>query len=433
MLYLGEAFERIGVEVQVQAFEEYKTAAEPFRSSRMSQEDREQLSALIEDIWLALITDMAPSRGLQPDQLDTLAGEHLMLRGNQLLSSGLADRILGHDGFVDYLSERAPYDPDIESFRQIAFTRYLSREGQALSPMDLMGKGNRLAVLYVEGTIHGGESTDDSTGAETLIRDLREMRLDDSVKAVVLRINSPGGGAAASEKIAREIELTNAEKPVIASMGSIATSGGYLVAAPCEAIFAEDLTITGSIGVVSMLPNIAGLADRLSLNFESVETHRFAGAYSLTRPKTEEEMARLREYAADYYEAFLNRVAKNRGLSLEAVREQARGRVWSGAAALRNGLVDQQGGILKAISRAGDLAGIGDAYEIIERPRRLSLEEQIQQLMGAIGRTPPVESALPAGAARELWGEIEAQWRQLMLLNDPHGHYAILPYSLKIR
>jgi protease-4 len=430
-MYLGDAFERIGIEVQVEAFEEYKTAAEAFKEGSMSAEEREQLAALIEDLWTVIVGDIAEARGIDPVALNALAGRELILFGSEITEAGLADQVLSDDELIEMLAGRTAYDPELESFRQFDFLDYLDFTRPSIPELDLLGSGNKVAVLYAEGILMEGEGVDGTIGGDDLIRNLRQLRKDDSVKAIVLRINSPGGSATASFKIAREIELTNAVKPVVTSMGGIATSAGYMMAAPAEFIYAEPSTITGSIGVVIMLGNIEKLAEKLSISFEGVETHPFAGTYSIAHSKTAEELAQIRALSRSFYDQFLSIVAKNRDMTVEAVRDRAKGRVWSGLAAEKLGLVDATGGLSAAIQRAADLAGIGSDYRLIERPRRLTIEEQLEELFMTVGASSRPPRA--TGALQEAWSDVASEIRRLSLLNDPYGQYAILPYSLTIK
>jgi protease-4 len=417
--------------LQVVAFEEYKSAAEAFQLGEMSDNEREQLSDLIEDIWAVIVGDIAGSRDLEVEAIDKLVASELLLFGPEITTSGLADQQMSSDQFIDYLSSKSAFDKELDSFRQFSFMDYLKSTQPVVPELNLMGgSGNKVAIIYAEGILVDGEGGQSMLGVEPLIRHIREMRNDDSVKAVVLRINSPGGSATASFKLVRELELTNEEKPLVASMGGIATSAGYMIAAPCEHIFASPSTITGSIGVVIMLPNIEGLAEKLSINFDGVETHPFAGTYSLGRAKTEAEMEQVRSLSRSFYTDFLNVVANGRDMTPEEVRSRAKGRVWSGLQAVELGLVDDLGGLTKAVQRAADLAGIGNDFTVIERPRPLTLEEKLSELLMESGMAK-AESARP-GTLQSLWTDVEAEVRKLSQLNDPNGQYAILPYALKI-
>jgi len=432
LLYMGEAFERIGIEFQSVEFEEYKTAAESFKRATMSEEQRIQLEALVDDLWEVIVSDIAQTRSLEVTALNELANEKLLLMGEDLTVAGLADESMTDNELIELLIGQNAYDNEAKTFRQTGLIDYLEATAPVLPEINLTGPANKVAVVYAQGTLVDGEGTDGVIGGDSLVREFRELRLDDSVKAIVLRVNSPGGSATAGFKVVREMELTNAVKPVVASMAGIATSGGYMISAPAERIFAEPSTITGSIGVVSSLINAEELAGKLSLHFEGVETHRFAGTYSIARAKTPQEMEQVRAFGANVYEDFIDLVASGRGMTTEEVREVARGRVWSGMDALENGLVDEAGGLGKAIQRAADLAGIGDNFRVIERPRIITLEEQLEDLFLSF-RGEPFSRPVTKGPLLDALNDVETEIRRLSELNDPYGHHAILPYSLKIR
>lgn len=428
-MYLGEAFERAGIEVQVEAFEEYKSAAESLQKGRMSEAQREQLTVLLEDVWSTLVHDIATSRSLERSQLESVVATDIMPMGVELVDYGLADRLANSGELIERLSEAGAYDAEQKTFKQVALGDYLGLADTAFAT--LFEGGAKVAIVYAEGGLMDGEGDRTVIGADRLVRDLRELREDEEVKAIVLRVNSPGGSATGAFKVAREIIRTNAEKPVVASMGGMAASAGYMISAPCEEILAEPSTITGSIGVVMMLANIESLADKLSIHFEGVQTHPFAGTFSLGRSKSEAEMEQFRQIGADFYDEFLALVAEGRSMEVSAVREMARGRVWSGQRALDLGLVDAHGGLMQAVQRAADLAGIGDDYRIEERPRSRSLEEQIEDLFSASLRGVLPSSA--GGPVGELFASVADEWERIRLLNDPFGQYAVLPYTLKIR
>jgi protease-4 len=429
-IYLGDAFERVGIEVQVEAFEEYKTAAESFQNGTMSAAQREQLSVLLSDVWSIMVSDIARNRDVPRSQLEAVATSDIMPMGEELVEYGFADELVSSTELIRRLSEAGRYEPDNKTFRQIGLAGYLASE--ELEFPDISGDDNTIAVIYAEGGLVDGEGDRSVIGADRVVRDLRQLREDDSVKAIVLRVNSPGGSATGAFKVAREIIRTNEVKPVVASMGGMAASAGYMISAPCEEIIAESCTITGSIGVVMLLANVEQLAHNWSINFESIQTHPFAGTFSLGRSKSEAEMAQLRQIGADFYDEFLDLVATSRGMQVEQVRELARGRVWSGKAALDLGLIDAHGGLARTIQRAADLAGIGDNYRIEERPRARTLEEQFEELFGAnlFRGIVPGSTGGPVNELLQVAGE---EWERLSQLNDPFAQYAVLPYTLKIR
>lgn len=429
-LYLGEAFERVGIGVQVEAVGEFKTAGESFQKGSMSEAEKQQLDDIIGDLWDAIVGDIAASRGIDVASLDAIAEKELFNLGKENIRNNLADTLMSEDQLVEYLIGKVGFDSKGETFLQFDFLEYRSLGDPLAGLMDFDTGNSKVAILYVEGMILDGKSSDGIVGAETVNKHLRALRDDDSVKAVVIRVNSPGGSASASSRIAREIELTNEEKPVVISMGGIAVSGGYMISAVGDYIFAESTTITGSIGVVSMLWNIEDLADKLSLNFEGVETHPFAGSFSLARAKTAEELRQIRALGEQTYDEFLQLVAVNRGITRNDLLPLAEGRIWSGQAAVANKLADEIGGLNNAVQRAADLAGIGDGFDIIERPKPLTLEEKIEEML--TGGTMTLARPAPRGQLGILFNDFEEEIRRLTALDDPHSLYTFLPYSLKI-
>lgn len=427
-LYLGEAFKRLGIEFQIEAFEEFKTAGESFQSGSMSEAEREQLTAIVEDLWGSLLVDISSSRGVAAQDLDSLADSDLILYADELTEHHLSDLALNEDEFNARLMKEAGPGWDGKNFLQFDFVDYLYKDVSLATSVDFTSSNDTVAILHIEGMIMDGESDDGIVGAVTINEHLRDLRMDSSVKAIVLRVNSPGGGADASYRIVREIELTKAEKPVVVSMGGIATSGGYMVAALGDRVFAQPTTITGSIGVVSMLPNIEQLAEKLSINFDGVETNTFAGTFSLGRSKTEEEMRQIRALGAQTYNDFMRLVAVNRNMALRQVRPLAKGRVWSGKTAVEVGLADEEGGVMDAVRQAAELAGLGSGYSIRELPRALTLEEQIQEMLVGSGAQP----AQTGMGLKSLVSDLELEIKRITSFNDPHGQYLLLPYSLKI-
>ncbi len=427
-MYLGDALDKLGIELQISTYEEYKTAYESFDESSMSPAEREQVKAVIDDLWASLVGDIAKNRGVTVDDLNALAASDMIIYGDDVTDGMLADALLNQEAFNQKLIDRVGYDAKGDTFLQFNFVDYLMPDMPIPAALDLHGGGNKVAVLYIEGIIVDGKGEDGLAGADTIIKHLRELREQSTVKALVIRVNSPGGSSSASSRIAQEIALTREKMPIVVSMGGVGASGGYMVAAAGDQLLMQPTTITGSIGVVSMLPNIEKLAEKLSINFEAVETHPFAGSFSLARSKTDEEMRQVRALGAQIYDEFLEMVARNRDMTIEQVRSVAKGRVWSGKAAIENGLADGEGGLAMAIQRAADMAGIGNDYKVIDRPRILSLEEQIQEMF--------VDSKLDyfgeSAGLESLVTDLEWELKRLKAFNDPRGQYLILPYSLKV-
>ncbi len=294
-----------------------------------------------------------------------------------------------------------------------------------------------IAIVYAEGDIVDGMGGAGSIGGDGLARELRKLRVDAATKAVVLRVNSPGGSAIASEKIQRELVLIQREKPIVVSMGTVAASGGYWISTAASRVFAQPNTITGSIGVFSLVPNIKTLANRQGITFDTVKTGRYADIFTLTRPRSAAELALLQRGTDAVYDAFIDRVARARGLSTDSVRAIAEGRVWSGTDAMRIGLVDSLGGLDAAIKSAASLADLTGDYDIKEYPRRKSTTELLAEMFE---RTPePVATLGRAsvlsgrGPASQMGRDVLQQLSVLLTYDDPRGVYARMPFVLTIR
>ena len=295
--------------------------------------------------------------------------------------------------------------------------------------------------MYAEGDIVDGQGGAGQVGGDGLSRELRRIRSDAKVKALVLRVNSPGGSAIASERIQRELALFGRSKPVVVSMGTVAASGGSWIATAGRRVFAQPNTITGSIGVFSLVPNIAGLAKTNGITFDTVKTGRYADLFSLARPRSADEMAVLQRGTDAIYSAFIDRVSTARKLTPDSVRAIAEGRVWSGGEAMRIGLVDSIGGLDAAVKSAASLAKITGDYEVREYPRSKSATEVISEM---IERKPTpvskfaksqITDAILAGndPAHVLARDVARELKVLLSYDDPRGAYARMPFLLRIR
>lgn len=430
MIYWGAAFDRFGIGVQVEKAGKYKTAAESFVASSMSVENRNQLTRLLETMWAEIRTDIGSSLAIPVETLDRVASEKALMLSDEARSAGLVDALLSKNELIERLAEHGAYDSAGRTFRQIGFVDYLNHT----RPSEFGGMasdGAEIAVVYAEGTIVDGEGNLDQVGGDRIARILRAVRKDESVKAVVLRVNSPGGSATAAEKILREVELTNSVKPVVVSMGGYAASGGYWIATLAETIFAEPTTVTGSIGVFSLLPNIGGLADKFDIHVERVETNDLTTMFSIFRPKTPEEMERMGRFVDVTYDHFLERVMRGRDLTPAAAEAAAEGRVWSGVSALEMGLVDQLGGLEDAIAHAADLAGLGDDFEVSDHPRREGWEELIADYFSGNVALPEVDLEISGLVGQPRLERLEAEIQWLRQINDPRHLYAYSPIRIQ--
>ena len=435
MFYAG-AFEKYGVGVQVTRVGKYKSAVEPFTRTSMSPENRDQIQKLLNDIWDGILADIAPSRGSTAAQLQAIVDREGFIRPEQAKDGQLVDRIAYRDEVYDELKAKTGRAGSKQPFKQIGLADYarLSKDiadvpAKALeAAVSGAGKG-RVAVVYAEGEIVDGEGDADEVGGTRFSRELRKLRLDDGVKAVVLRVNSPGGSASASETIQREIRLMKKVKPVVVSMGSYAASGGYWIAAYGDRIFAEPTTITGSIGVFGVQFDVKKLSGDFGLTFDTVKTGKFADLISIARPKSDEELAVFQRMVDWIYGEFIGKVAEARKIKREVVEEIAQGRVWSGAEAKNLELVDELGGLDAAIAYAVAQAKLGPNYRLVEYPHPKELFEAVQELIEKIA---PNNVRAP-GLAVKLAERIEREVRVLRTFNDPQGVYARLPLNLSLR
>ncbi len=425
MMFLGEAFKKYGVGIQVTRVGKYKSAVEPLLFDKMSPESREQTQKLLDDVWGEFVSGVAPARRLAPEDLQRLANEKAILSGEEAVTAKLADQTAYLDQVIADLRKLTEVRDDATSFRQVSLTTYarVSRRSLGLE----RSSRNLIAVVYAQGDIVDGQGGDGQIGGDQLAKELRKLRQDKEIKAVVLRVNSPGGSALASEVIRRELaEIRAGGKPVVVSMGSVAASGGYWISTASDKIFAAPNTITGSIGVFGILPNIQKLAGDYGVKWDTAKTHRYADLGTITRPKTEDELKLIQANVDRIYDEFLTRVAEARKLSKETVQEIAQGRVWSGTEAKRLGLVDEFGGLEAAIQAAAEAAKLGADWKIVEYPKRRNLAEQLAKLFADDDSDRVAQSPLQRELER-VWAEAAA----LAALNDPLGVYARLPFTLR--
>ena len=422
-MFFGEAFKKYGVEVQVTRVGKYKSAVEPFITDRMSEPNREQIQKLLNDIWGEWKDTVAKDRKKAPTDLQTIADEKGLIEAEDAKRLGLVDRIAPYDEVLDELKKLAGKQAKDKDFPQITLATYAGIPGEAKK-----GKA-RLAVVVAEGEIVDGEGKSSQVGGERLSRELRRLRLDERVKAVVLRVNSPGGSASASELIQREVILTKKVKPVVVSMGHLAASGGYWISTYGDRIFAEPSTITGSIGVFGLLPNVKKLANEHGITWDSVQTAKLANPMTLTRPKNDLELARIQGLVDHIYEQFVAKVAEGRKLKKEAVHEIAQGRVWSGKEAVKLGLVDEIGGLGEALKHAAKLAKAENDFYVTGPERE---PDAFKELLRNLGQGKHRKLAKP-GPVDVLTDAFKIQFEHLAALNDPKGIYARLPFELELK
>jgi protease-4 len=425
-VFFGSALRKFGIGVQVTKVGKYKSAVEPFILSKRSRASQQQTQALLSDLWNEFLATTSQSRKLTPEQLRDISDDAGFLNANEALQRKLVDRIAYADEVIASLKEETGEDKDSKSFRQISLKNY-ARVAQA--KLEQKDSKNTIAIVYAEGDIVNGQGNASEVGGDRLARQLRELRLDKDVKAVVLRVNSPGGSATASDIIQREAILTRKAKPLIVSMGNIAASGGYWISTYADRIFAEPNTITGSIGVFGIQPNIQKLANQNGITWDVVKTGKFADSLTLSRPKTREELAIAQRSVNRIYDQFLVKVSESRKLEKSEVAKIAQGRVWSGNQAKSIGLVDQIGGLDDAIAEAAKRAKLEEDWQVEEFPKTRSLEERIlERLMGSSIE----EMATPSDPVTTEMKKFQENLVSLRSLNDPQGIYLRLPINLRI-
>ena len=350
----------------------YKGAVEPFTSSEYSPENREQIRRLLEVRWADYLSFIADRRDFSPLELNRTLLDNYLFEAEKAIELGLIDGICTHDQLIDLIIERGALNDDNDWFCEVTLIDYLDRPmpGDSLEGAQTHFQQPEVVVIYVEGVIVDGGIDDGSmVGGNEIVNRIRSAWNDENCKAIVLRINSPGGSVSGSDAILNEIKRARKEGlPVVVSMGAVAASGGYWIATDCDRLFANEQTITGSIGVFGLLPNFEDLSSRFGASFDAVKTHPSSDLLGVSRPKSEKEMKVLQTHVESLYQKFLNLVAKGRGMKIERVSQVAEGRVWMGLDAHELGLVQELGGLYDAIKHAAELAGLKDNYEVIEMP-----------------------------------------------------------------
>jgi protease-4 len=418
VLYYKDFQDKYGFKMEVVRHGKYKSAVEPFLENEMSAENKFQIHTLLNDIWSTLREEISISRDLLPETLDGIVSSNKIAISEDAVSSKLIDGLAYEDVFDEKIKTRLGLDID-EKLKKVSINSVNStKESYDASIKD------RIAVVFAKGPILYGEGSESIIAQGIFVETLEELSKDDWIKAVVLRVDSPGGSALTSELIWRTIEKLKKSKPVIVSMGNVAASGGYYIAAGADHIFADPLSITGSIGVFATLPNVKGFLDDIGIQAQSVETHPNALGYSPFQTLNKSYEQQMISGIENIYDIFKERVIQGRELSPEAVENLAQGRVWSGKQALKLGLIDDLGDLQDAITLAANDLDIED-YNVIEYPK---FEDNLENMLKGI--TPSLEVINPL---KNLMPE------QMMLIlesNQSRGPspyiQTLLPFELRI-
>lgn len=424
IIYMKNLQEKTGVKMEVLRHGKYKSAVEPFLAQEMSPENREQMTVLLQSAWETIVNDISKSRNISVDSLNSIANSLGGRTPELALAKNLIDKIAYEDEYHNAIRKKLNVKAD-DTYNIISVVDY--SKNVATTSFDF-SKKDIIAIIYAQGEIQGGEGDVNIIGEGAIRRSLKEAREDKDVKAIVLRVNSPGGSALTSELIWREIELTKKSKPVVVSMSNYAASGGYYIACNADRIFAEPNTITGSIGVFGMLPNMEELANNIGINAEQVVTHENAAGYSVFEPINENFKRVTLESIENVYSTFLQRVAAGRNMTTEQVDSIAQGRVWTGNDAVKIGLVDEIGGLDKAIAYAAKL-GKTDSYRTENYPE---YEKNLDDILNNFGLSTFYKSK--EDILKEELGEDNYKvFEQIKKANQLKGIQALLPFEINIK
>ncbi len=423
VMYFKDFQDKTGLKMEVIRHGKYKSAVEPFLTNTMSPENRDQISTFLNSIWSAMVIDISKSRNIPVSQLNTIANGLLARTAVLAKTNKLVDKIAYEDEYHNDIKKALKIEND-EEYNIVEVADYA--QDIATTSSDFDGK-DKIAVIYAQGEIGQGEGDLNEIGEGSMRRSLIAARKDKDIKAVVLRIDSPGGSALTSELIWREIEVTKKVKPIIVSMGNLAASGGYYIACGANKIFAESSTITGSIGVFGVLPNLSVITQKYGINTELVKTNENASGYSLFRPLDDNFRQFTQEGVENIYKTFVTRVATGRKMTFDQVDAIAQGRVWAGSDALKLGLVDKIGGLDDALAYASSLVKI-KKYETVDYPK---FEKDFKDLFNNAGI--PFLKSQENIIKEEIGNENYKIIEQIRRMNKQKGVQAVMPFEINIK
>ena len=419
MIFLKDILDKVGVNFQLIRHGKYKSAGEMYIKNAPSDENREQYQVMVNSLWKTVSTATAESRGIPVEKLNELIDNLALNFPEDFLANGLVDELLDHEGLVQKLCDLAQVEK-VEDLHLVSLLDYVDAK-----VFHLRGKEN-VAILFADGEIVEGNDTEEISSGR-FVAQIDKIRKDNTIKSVVLRVNSPGGSVIASEKIRTALKLLMAEKPVVASYGNYAASGGYWISAGANKIYSDATCLTGSIGVFSMIPEFSKTAGKVGVNMVTVGSNKHSDMYSLMRPFDAEETASMQAYVDDVYGRFVGLVAEGRSLETQAVDDMAQGRVWVGTDALGLGLVDEIGGLREAVNYAASLVGYvskGD-YHVVTYPVMPSQTEQLLDMLYGKREAPSILAGTPFEALGKTLRDLEK--------HNAAQVYARLPYDIEIR
>jgi len=422
VMFYKDALEKVGVEMQVIRHGSYKGAVEPFLRNDLSPENREQIESYVGALWGKIVEDISVSRGMSVEKLNQIADELSTIDSDQLVETGMIDGLIYYDEMLTLMKGKMGIEEE-DDLEAVSLKQY---KDVTVKKKDKEYSRDKVAVIYAMGSVVDGNAGEGYISSERISKAIRKARRDKSVKAIVFRINSGGGSGSASDVIHREVMLAAREKVVVASMGDVAASGGYYIAAPADTILAGPGTITGSIGVFGLFPNVQKLMnDKIGVTTDVVKTNENSNILTAMDPLDPSERAIVQKMIDDFYVNFVNIVADGRDKSYEEIDAIAGGRVWAGANALELGLIDMYGGLEKSIEVAAEMAGL-ENYRVQSLPR---LEDPVAAIMkqltgGSLARTDRI-------LQREL-GLSYRHYRKIQDIQKMHGIQAIMPYEIEL-
>ncbi len=420
LMFFKDLQEKSGVKMEVIRHGKYKSAVEPFLDNKMSDANREQTMSLLNAVWSSVLVDISKSRNISVAKLNDIANGLLARTPEMAKAEKLVDIIAYEDVYHDAIRKKLKVDKD-EEYNKISIKDYAQKVATTSESNDSQDK---IAIIYAQGEIMSGEGDTNTIGEGSMNRSLIEARKDENIKAIVLRINSPGGNALTSDLIWREIELTKKVKPVVVSMGNYAASGGYYIACNANKIFAENNTITGSIGVFGILPNFTQLATKIGIHTEQLKTNDNAAEYSPFVPMDEKFKTVTLESVERIYRTFITHVAEGRKMTVAQVDSIGQGRVWSGSQALKIGLVDKIGGLDDAIKEAASLA----------KTKKYSTQNfpEFEKDMNDIFKNFPFAKSKESFIKEELGEETYRLMEQIKKVQARKGVQAMMPFEITI-
>lgn len=423
LVFYKNALEKLGVEVQVVRHGKFKSAVEPYILEGMSPENREQRMVYLNSMWNHMLAGISRERKIPVEKLNALADQMMTFRkAEEALTAGMVDTLKYKDQVLDDLRAITGTAPK-KGIPLVSVSDYVKAPVHKNAKKGSFSR-NKIAVIYASGEIGNAMMGSEGINGDKLSREIRKVRQDSSYKAIVLRIDSPGGSAYESEVIWREVKLAAEEKVVVASMGSVAASGGYYIACAADKILAHPNTITGSIGIFGLIPNAGELMEeKLGITTDVVKTNEHADMPSLVRPMSEFERNLMQNYIEEGYALFVSRVADGRKMEVAAVDSIGQGRVWSGENALQIGLVDELGGLDEAVKKAAEMAGV-ENYRVVKLPE---LADPLTELFKS------GSDNARAWILRNELGEAYPYYQQLHHLKNMKGIYARLPFEVNIR